>query len=534
MRYTALLIAALFLLGAFASVSAAGEKETAVSPSESAQMSPAIWGSDIVWEDYRNSPGGAYAGPGAGNPDIYLYNISTHSEKAICTESHAQQNPDIYNGVVVWEDYRNGNADIYIYDTKDPSQQANGTRLTFNSAAQVNPRIFGHYVVWIDYRNGLDGDIYAYDLSSDSNGNGIPDWKEANYGSAEAQKAIKPICRDIYEQRDVAIYANTVVWKDYRNDTGNGDRNIFGYNLSTGREFQITTERHNQFQPAIWGNKVVWVDMRDGVGSIYGKDLKTGETFTLVPDGHAQRQPSIYENTVVWTESTGNHSVIMESKIGSKKSTRISGNWAQMQPCISRSGTVWVDGRVVKEVNGRDIPLWNIYFIRSLDANLPPVISDVNVEAPEKVVSGANFNITVNARVYDPEGDNFTVYLEVQGQSYRMYDDGMHGDEKAGDGIYGITINLTANSSKIQLNIVAQDILGASSCSTRTLDISTGENPVNAAMNLLGAGIAILILILILAAVYVIRKKSTELDEGQADGVEEKSKEDELSPRKGS
>jgi beta propeller repeat protein len=55
-------------------------------------------------------------------------------------------------------------------------------------------------------------------------------------------------------QQYPAIYGNVVVWKDDRN--GNWD--IYGYDLSTENEFQITEDVSDQEWPAIYGNTVVW------------------------------------------------------------------------------------------------------------------------------------------------------------------------------------------------------------------------------------------------------------------------------------
>ncbi len=61
------------------------------------------------------------------------------------------------------------------------------------------------------------------------------------------------------------IEGNIVVWQDNRNN--NWD--IFGYNLTTQKEFQITDESHDQTNPAISGNVVVWQDNRNGNSEIY-------------------------------------------------------------------------------------------------------------------------------------------------------------------------------------------------------------------------------------------------------------------------
>ena len=525
MKKSALMMAVILSMSMFVSLSAgaSGSEEIHIHPEESAQLSPRIYGNLVVWEDYRNDPTGGYSGEGTGNPDIYLYNISSRREMPICTQvsgdgmkDSAQQNPDIWKNLIVWEDWRNGNADIYIYDLSDANQPANGTRLTFNPANQVEPRIWGHYVVWIDYRNGLDGDVYAYDLSVDSNGDGIPNWKERSYGAGDAQMAIKPLCVNIYEQKDVAISGNIVVWKDYRNDTGNGDRNIFGYNLKTGKEFQITSEKHNQFQPAIYGDKVVWADTRNGNSAVYGKNLTTGSEFRVSPSNNSQRFPAIWKDRVVWVERINGKDVLKMARIGMHAGTVVSGSWDQHSPAISGMGVVWTDDRETKNINGREYPIWNVYFLRDESANedRAPVISDINVSfnGKEPKVS-ESINITVTAHVYDPEGDNFTVTLtEPDGTQIRMYDDGAHSDGKAGDGVFGAEFTYTPKKGgEHDMVIHAEDEYGVSSEQMVGFTVR-GENPF---IILWGAVAVVIVFLLLILFAYVIRKKSASIEEAE-------------------
>lgn len=73
--------------------------------------------------------------------------------------------PDASGNIVVWEDYRNGNYDIYAYnlDTNEEMQ------ITDNAASQSDPKISGNLIVWEDLRNEQpdedNQDIYGYDLT---------------------------------------------------------------------------------------------------------------------------------------------------------------------------------------------------------------------------------------------------------------------------------------------------------------------------------------------------------------------------------
>ncbi|NYT13694.1 MAG: hypothetical protein GKC01_04190 [Candidatus Methanofastidiosa archaeon] len=106
------------------------------------------------------------------------------------------------------------------------------------------------------------------------------------------------ITTDTSEQYDPAIYGDIVVWYDYRKS--NWD--IYGYNLKTKEEFQITTNTSSQVYPAIYGDIVVWHDTRKGNADIYGYNLKTKEEFQITTDTSVQAYPAIYCDRVVWED----------------------------------------------------------------------------------------------------------------------------------------------------------------------------------------------------------------------------------------
>lgn len=65
-------------------------------------------------------------------------------------------------------------------------------------------------------------------------------------------------------QGEPAIYGNRIVWADDRN--GNWD--IYMYDLSTKKERRITTNPSDSYCPAIYGNRIVWMDLRNGNSDI--------------------------------------------------------------------------------------------------------------------------------------------------------------------------------------------------------------------------------------------------------------------------
>ena len=74
-------------------------------------------------------------------------------------------NPDVSGNIVVWQDSRNGNSDIYAYNLETGEEM----QITTNEARQFHPRISGNLIVWRDARNKQTDDnnydIYGYDLA---------------------------------------------------------------------------------------------------------------------------------------------------------------------------------------------------------------------------------------------------------------------------------------------------------------------------------------------------------------------------------
>ena len=257
-------------------------KETQITNNPSSHGNPAIYGDRIVWEDYRN-----------GNYDIYMKDLNTGLETQITNNPADQLFPSIYGDRIVWEDLRNGNRDIYMKDLSTGVE----TQITNNPLYQSNPLINGDRIIWLDGRNGIYGnnqDIYMIDLS-----NGL----ETRIGNFT----------DI-----PAIYGDRIVWTDNRDDlwrvsVDSGESyffpvsDIYIKDLSTGQETQITTNPNSYpSSPAIYGDRIVWEDWRNGNSDIYMKDLSTGLETQITCNQSYQSYPSIYGDRIVWFDSRNN------------------------------------------------------------------------------------------------------------------------------------------------------------------------------------------------------------------------------------
>ncbi|MDY9927697.1 PKD domain-containing protein [Methanosarcina sp.] len=247
------------------------EKQIAIDPWYS---SPIIYDDKIVWE--------------SGGQNIYLYNISTDNKTLLSIPDLENQGAKyslaIYCDKILWVDWSDGNEDIYMYDLST----CNKTRITTNRSTK-NPAIYDDKIVWQDYRYGWKyGDIYIYNLSTSTETQVTTNRSASNpkvyndrivymennniylYNlstSMETQISFNGSLEDhpaIYSNRNLAIYGDRIVWQDHRN--GNWD--IYMYDLSINKETQITTSGSASC-PAIYGDRIMWEDYRNDRENMY-------------------------------------------------------------------------------------------------------------------------------------------------------------------------------------------------------------------------------------------------------------------------
>lgn len=269
-------------------------------PQEINSQLPSIYGDIVVYQDNRR-----------GDWDIYVYDVDKKNEFLMPTSKGNQLAPVIYGRQVVYQCNGNGNWDIYGFllpeslpDSSNDSLPRREFAISAAAGDQQSPAFCDNIVVWEDKRNG-SWDIYGYDMC-----------KSREF----------PITKGPSDQRFPAVFESQqgeylVVWMDYRN--GNWD--IYGSRLEWDEKndcylydeekiFPITTNQNNQRSPAICGDYVVWCDDRNRYTNedevdwdIIGYNLETNQEFLITMDPCEQRSPSICENgsggyTVAWME----------------------------------------------------------------------------------------------------------------------------------------------------------------------------------------------------------------------------------------
>jgi beta propeller repeat protein len=284
--------------------------EKRITTNAAEQYDPVIYGNKVAWEDNRN-----------GNLDIYIYDLSTKKEISTLNTSN-QYSPDLYDNKIVWTDERNGNSEIYLEDLAAKKQ----TRIITNEVYNWDPAIYGDKIVWTGYPGeDYEGyNIYMYDISTKKEQMiAAQASSPAIYGNRIVWENNSFVHSDIYmydlstkKQTQItnngvgyspAIYGNRIVWSDYR--SGNAD--IYMYDISTKTEKRITTNPSASYYPKIYGDRIVWMDDRNGNWDIYVYDLAAHQQ-THTTDKSDQYNPDIYGDKIVWTDMrNGNADIYM-------------------------------------------------------------------------------------------------------------------------------------------------------------------------------------------------------------------------------
>ena len=177
-------------------------------------------GAIMAWRDKRNA-----------NLDIYAQRVDANGHSLwnsygvpVCTLSSAQLLADMISdgsggAILVWEDDRNGNSDIYAQRLSadgNPQWAADGIPVCTAAYAEQLPVLArdsysgGAIIAWQDFRNGVGADIYAQNLTSDGNpywgGDGIPICTASNYQTNPAIVSSDG-------------YSAIIAWQDSRNDS---------------------------------------------------------------------------------------------------------------------------------------------------------------------------------------------------------------------------------------------------------------------------------------------------------------------------
>ncbi|MBU7014150.1 MAG: hypothetical protein HXS52_04950 [Theionarchaea archaeon] len=214
-------------------------KKTVVPTVADVEHVPVIYGDTVVWEGYLDS-----------KECIIAHNLSTDEESFIPVSSYVDGDPAISGDIAVWSEKKRGGLSIQAFDLQERKRISTfSTLITFSpDEDQINPEIYHDVIVWTERRV-----IHALNLRTR---------KETRIAETEAHYSF-------FDEGNLAVYKDVIVWRD----RGTDGENIFGYDLSAKKGFQITSEGSEKGFPEIYGDLVVWQDKRNGDWDIYGFDL---------------------------------------------------------------------------------------------------------------------------------------------------------------------------------------------------------------------------------------------------------------------
>jgi beta propeller repeat protein len=368
-----------------------------------------------------------------------------------------QQNADVYRNLVVYEDDRAGNWDIYMYDLDSGTE----TPVAIGSGNQVNPQIYGHLITYEE-----SGNLYNYSIDDAVTvlvKSGIKPGSSRLFGDYVAYHDTGGVrfMRLTQDGREIGtygslttdnvtdVYGKNIIWR-----TAPGDAILYDMisnsttNLGLGTVDAVmfgqvaALESAGAIRIVNLSNTSVYYDLLGGNASIYGgllareyggnivvTDLLTSDHYNVTVA--AGSNPEIYNNVVVFENGNDLYyayrnvslpaSFIFENPVDANTymidTTRSLDNrsyaW-RMQACdnsFMSNSCIWAfDG---------GLPL-KYFALFSID-NTVPVISGIS-PANSSVVAGI---FKIHAKITDNFGDanvvsaNFTILNRPSGAVFR-------------------------------------------------------------------------------------------------------------------
>jgi len=378
--------------------------EDLYSPLNGAQERPDIDGNLIVWEDNRN-----------GNKDIYFGTVdkfradsgrgtqhASYTGEQITDNPASQEKPSISGDYIVWQDNRNGNWDIYLYDR---SKEEEPILLTKGEAGnQWMPIVRGNYVAWYDDSSGKTN-VVLYDIDAGEVKDVID--CDAQTVIPGPETGFKPALSEKY-----------VAWVE------SGEEKIKYYEIGTGKSGYVSQSGGLQSWPSLYGSHIAWEETLNGNTDIYMVNLANtpSETIRITKDASEQVSPTISGSIIAWEDmrdkgpgpdGTGERGIFLyDLEPGIEKSVRLpdEDGDAHLYPVVSGNTIVWQRGR------GDDSNLY--IFVYNPSASVKPTLESITV-TPSSATLKVGETKEFTATALDQDGNKISG-VEISWSSSNM------------------------------------------------------------------------------------------------------------------
>jgi PGF-pre-PGF domain-containing protein len=336
---------------------------------DKAQNHPDIDGNMIVWEDDRNDQKDIYFG----TIDAFRSSLGYTGER-ITDNPDSEERPSISGDYIAWQVNRSGNWDIYLYERST----GDGKQLTNDTGKQWLPIVRGDYVAWYDSSSGRTN-IVLYDIARNVTAVIDCDAKTTIPGGATE---FKPALSEKY-----------VAWIE------ESDQKVHYYDI-TADEIAglVSTSMQIQSWPSLSGSLIAWEDYRHGEAEIYMTDLDnpSGGVQRITNASNYQVSPAISENIIAWEDQRdGPRSIYMyDLSNGEEMSVFVPEDVydEQLYPAVSGNAIVWQRGAS---------PNSNLYIVVYEPGEpVEPVATSIEV-TPTTATLAVNDTVEFSATVLD-------------------------------------------------------------------------------------------------------------------------------------
>ena len=215
------------------------------------------------------------------------YTPNFYEEKPVTEDPSQQQDSETYKNLITYRDYRNGNWDIYLYDTTTETE----TQITTSPNPDTDPYIYKDAIVYQNQVSGTNTNIWMYNITT---------------------ATFKQITNQPGLEETPVMHENIITWYDSRNSTWHPELfetgyDVYYYDLKNNTEWRVTknataSRRTGGIYLNTHNKLITWTDIRNNNHDIYLFDLNKNKEKQVTNLTALQETPDVYQNTIVWRD----------------------------------------------------------------------------------------------------------------------------------------------------------------------------------------------------------------------------------------